>query len=242
MKQLSLALSLVFLLCAFGAPATGLPEEKALDAAIRAYLLEHPEVIIESLEKYEAQARAKQERATADTLAANQDSIYNHPMTPVTGDPKGDVTIVELFDYQCGYCKRTLQTVLDLQKEDPRLRFIWKELPILGPTSEYAARAAMAANKQDKYLAFHTVVMGARGRLTPDRVLKLAAKAEIDVERLKRDMEDPAIKKYLQETVELARKLGVTGTPGFIIGGKLFPGAIDKEHMKKLIAEARATG
>ncbi len=132
--------------------------------------------------------------------------------------------------------------MLEVQKEDPHLRVAWKELPILGPASEFAARAAMAANRQNKYLAFHVAVMGNRGKLTPDTVLKLAGKAGIDVERLKRDMADPAIDKYLKDTLQLAQELGINGTPGFIIGGKLVPGALDKQQMKDLIAEARKQG
>jgi protein-disulfide isomerase len=242
MKRLLLALPAVALLCATNAPAADLPEKQALDAAIRSYLLEHPEVIIESLQNYEAKERAQQEQAAAEALETHKDRIYDDPMTPVTGNPDGDVTVVEFFDYQCGYCKRTLQNVLELQKEDPKLRFVWKELPILGPASEFAAHAAMAAKKQGKYMEFHTAVMGARGRLTPELVMALAGKAGVDVERMKKDMDDPAITKYLQDTLLLAQQLGITGTPGFIIGGKLMPGAISKEQMKQLVEEARAAG
>jgi protein-disulfide isomerase len=132
--------------------------------------------------------------------------------------------------------------MLEVQKEDPRVRIAWKELPILGPTSEIAARAAMAAKRQDKYLEFHLAVMSNRGPLTDERIFQLAAKAGVDVARLKRDMGDPAIEKYLQETLLLAQQLGINGTPGFVIGGKLVAGAIDKDQMKALIAEARRPG
>lgn len=225
-----------------GAAAADTPDKQALDEAIRSYLLEHPEVIIQSLEKFEQKQRERQEQAAAEAMTSRKDDLYNHPMTPVTGNPKGDVTIVEFFDYQCGYCKRAMQTVLEVQKEDPRVRIAWKELPILGPASEFAARAAMAAKRQDKYLEFHVAVMGNRGPLTPDTVFQLAGKAGISVERLKRDMEDPAIDKYLRDTLLLAQQLGITGTPGFVIGGKLVPGAIDKNQIKQLIAEARKQG
>lgn len=242
MKRLSFVLPVLALLCTTAAPAAELPKKQDLDEAIRSYLMEHPEVIIDSLQKYQDKQRAEQERAANEALETNKDKIYHNPMTPVTGNPKGDVTVVEFFDYQCGYCKRTMQNVLDLQKEDSNIRFVWKELPILGPVSEFAARGAMAAAKQGKYLDYHVAVMGTRGRLTPALVLKRAAGAGVDIERLKRDMEDPAIKKYLQDNLLLAHQLGITGTPGFIIGGKLLPGAIDKKHMKKLVAEARAAG
>jgi protein-disulfide isomerase len=226
----------------FAAAGTQAADKQALDEAIRSYLLEHPEVIIQSLEKYEQKQREARDKASAEAMTSRKDDLYNHPMTPVTGDPKGDVTIVEFFDYQCGYCKRAMQTVLEIQKEDPRIRIAWKELPILGPASEFASRAAMAAKRQDKYLDFHVAVMGNRGPLTPEKVFQLAGKAGISVDRLKRDMEDPAIDKYLRETLLLAQQLGITGTPGFVIGGKLVPGAIDKDQMKALIAEARKQG
>lgn len=237
-----MTLPMMALFCAGGAAAADLPNQQALDEAIRAYLLEHPEVIVQSLQKYDEKQRASREQATSDALVAHKDELYHEPMTPVTGDPKGDVTMVEFFDYQCPYCKRTMKNVLEIQKKDPHLRVVWKELPILGPTSVFAARAAMAAHRQHKYLDFHVAVMGNRGKLTPNRVLELAAKAGIDVDRLKHDMADPAIDKYLKDTLQLAQELGINGTPGFVIGGKLVPGAIDIKQMEDLIAKAREQG
>lgn len=245
MRQILHTLVLAVPLVALGpiaAPAADLPQKDALDEAIRSYILEHPEVIIEALEKYKEREAARREEATATALIARKDDLYNHPMTPITGDPNGDVTVVEFFDYQCGYCKRTMQTVLDLQKEDPKIRIVWKELPILGPVSEFAARAAMAAAKQGKYLDFHVAVMGARGQLTTDAVMKHAANAGLDIEKMKRDMMAPEIGNYLRETLQLAQELGITGTPGFVIGGKLVPGALGKAQMRQLIAQAREAG
>jgi protein-disulfide isomerase len=239
----SLAVALPIL--AIGAtesPAADLSDKKALDDAIRTYILEHPEVIIEALEKFEAREREEREKATTAALTDRKSDIFNHPMTPMSGNPKGDVTIVEFFDYQCGYCKRTMQTVLDLQKEDPKIRVAWKELPILGPVSQFAARAAMAAEKQGKYLDFHVAVMGARGQLTPESVMKHAADVGLDIEKLKRDMMTPEIGNYLRETLQLAQELGITGTPGFVIGDKLVPGALSKDQLRELIAQAREAG
>ncbi len=242
MRRIRLVLPIAALLFAAGAAAADAADKQPLDETIRSYLLEHPEVIIQSLEKYEQKQRDAREQAATEAMTSRKDDLYNHPMTPITGNPKGDVTIVEFFDYQCGYCKRTMQTVLEIQKEDPRVRIAWKELPILGPASEFASRAAMAAKQQDKYLDFHVAVMGNRGPLTEEIVLQLAKKAGISVDRLKRDMEDPKIAQYLRDTLLLAQQLGITGTPGFVIGGKLVPGAIDKNQMKELIAEARKQG
>lgn len=229
----------ILALGAAAVPAADLPEKEALNEAIRGYILEHPEVIIEALEKYENRERAEREKATTAALSERKDDLFNHPMTPITGNPDGDVTIVEFFDYQCGYCKRTMQNVLDLQKEDPKIRIVWKELPILGPVSEFASRAAMAAEKQGKYLEFHVAVMGARGQLTPESVMKHAADAGLDVDQLKQDMMSPEIGKYLRDTLQLAQQLGINGTPGFVIGDKLVPGALSKDQMKDLIAQTR---
>ena len=239
MTRFHIALPLAALMCASAASAADLPNKEALDEAIRSYILENPEVIIEALEKLEVREREAREKAAADALAERHDDIFNHPMTPVSGNKDGDITVVEFFDYQCGYCKRTMQHVLDLQEEDPQIRIVWKELPILGPASDYAARAAMAAKKQGKYLDFHIAVMGSRGRLTPELIMKHASAAGLDLDRLKEDMKGPEIDKYLRDTLQLAHELGINGTPGFIIGERLVPGALSKERMKQLIAEAR---
>jgi protein-disulfide isomerase len=242
-RKLAFAVPFVAALLAFG-PANAdetfkAMEKEAFDKAVRTYILEHPEVIIEALEKYEAQERNAQEKAAAAALIAQKDKLFEHPMTPISGNRKGDVTVVEFFDYQCGFCKRTLSTVLEVLDSDKQVKVVWKELPILGPASEFAARAAMASNKQGKYQQYHVAIMSARGRLTPEKVLRLASKVGLDVDQLKRDMEDPTITAYLQETLQLAQTLGINGTPGFVIGNKLIPGAIDKSRMQELIAAAR---
>ena len=221
---------------------TPAPQREAVEAIVRDYLLRNPEVLVEALEAYRAKQEASKLEAAGAAIAAHREALLRHPMSPVSGNPKGDVTVVEFFDYQCGYCKRSLDTMLDAMKSDPKLRVVWKDLPILGPVSRYAAQAAMAAAKQDKYLDFHVAVMGARGQLTEARVLELADKAGIDVARMKKDMADPAIARYLDETTEMAMTLGITGTPGFIVGDHLIPGAIGPDDMRAVIAEARAAG
>lgn len=216
-------------------------QRKSIEQIVREYILEHPEIITEAIQVLQERERAEAARAQAAAMAARREDIYDHPMTPVSGDPKGDVTIVEFFDYQCGYCKRSLSAMMSLMRNDPKLKFVWKEFPILGPVSRFAARAAMAAKKQDKYTDFHVAVMGARGRLSESRVLKLAAGVGVDVERLRKDMADPAIAKYLDETIQLAQALGIRGTPAFIIGGKIFPGAVGEATMKDFVATLRSS-
>ena len=161
-------------------------------------------------------------------------------MSPVSGNPQGDVTLVEFFDYQCGHCKRSLQSVMDLLESDGQLRIVWKEFPILGSVSRFAARAGMAAARQGRYLEYHVAVMGSRGRLTEDGIMAMAADAGLDVRRLRRDMRDPAIKDYLDETIRLARTLGIGGTPAYVIGDALVPGAVGGDRLKEFIAKARS--
>ncbi len=216
-------------------------QRKSIEQIVREYILEHPEIITEAIQVLQERERAEAARAQAAALVAQRDEIYDHPMTPISGDPRGDVTIVEFFDYQCGFCKRSLSAMMSMMKDDSKLRILWKEFPILGPVSRYAERAAMAAKKQDKYLDFHVAVMGSRGRLTETRVLELAAGAGVDVERLRTDMADPAIVKYLDETIQLAQALGIRGTPAFIIGGRLFAGAIGEATMKDFVATLRSS-
>lgn len=231
-----------FALSGGSAQAQGSGKADDLEKAIHNYLLDHPEVIIEALEKYEARQRENRKQAAKTALTLHQGILFNHPMTPVSGSKEPNVTIVEFFDYQCGFCKRVLDSVVSIMENDPKVRVIWKEFPILGPTSEFAARAAMAAQRQGKYLTYHTRLMGARGQLTPQKVLRIANEAGLDVGRLKKDMADPVITKYLADTAQLAQALGITGTPGFVIGDNVVAGAIDKSKMLEMIAAMRERG
>ncbi len=243
-RVVAAAFAVVLSLAAGPAPAGEdalTPEQKkSVERIVRDYILKNPEIITEAIAILRERQRVEQERAQAAALVAHRAQIFDHPMTPVSGNPEGDVTIVEFFDYQCPFCKRSLPVVKRLMESDPGLRFVWKEFPILGPVSRFAARAAMAAHKQGKYFEFHLAVMGARGRLTEERVLKLAAKAGLDVARLEKDMADPSIDAYLDETIMLAEALGIGGTPAFIIGGRLVPGALSEEEMRRYVAAARA--
>ncbi|UCH73227.1 MAG: DsbA family protein [Rhodospirillales bacterium] len=206
------------------------------------YLRENPEILIEVSEILRARQIALEEEAKAFALSAYRDQIERHPMTPVSGNAKGDVTLVEFFDYNCGYCKRVFSYIPGLIKEDPNLRVVWKEFPILGPVSRYAATAAMAADRQGKYSEFHNAVMGGGRLVSQDQVLAIAERIGLDMERLRQDMADPAIEAYLDETIELAGALGINGTPGFVVGGQVIAGAVSKEAMLQAIDLARKNG
>ncbi len=156
------------------------------------------------------------------------------------GNPDGDVTIVEFFDYQCGYCKTMAGPMRDLVKTDGKVRWVLKEFPILGPESMVAARASLAAHRQGKYETFHFTLMGLRGRLSEAAIWQAAAEAGLDIARLRQDMADPAIEALINTNYQLAQALQIEGTPAFAIGGTLVPGAAPKEHLSELVRRARA--
>lgn len=224
------------------AVAETITERAAVEAIVREYILAHPDVILESVRAYEAARRAEEEKGAVAALAASRQEIERDPTSPVAGNPDGAVTVVEFFDYQCGYCKRVLPVVQELLKTDQKVRYVFKEFPILGPESVIAAKAALAVwtVAKDKYLPFHAALMQLRGGLNEDKIMAAAKDVGLDVDRLRAAMADPAIVQALNRNLELGRKINVNGTPAFIIGGRVIPGAIDLETMRKEIAAARA--
>lgn len=158
---------------------------------------------------------------------------------PLGGNPAGDVTLVEFFDYNCPYCRRVGKIMNAAERADPRLRIVYKEFPILGPNSLFAAKAALAAHKQEKYVDFHQALMADQGAANEQSVLKLAAEIGLDVERLKSDMKDPAIQSAIDRNLALARALHINGTPGFVIGEKILRGATDLKTLQGLIRRSR---
>jgi protein-disulfide isomerase len=213
-----------------------------IDSLIREYILTHPEVIAESMDRWRKRREADRDQRQRQSLNSLGAQVYENPMTPISGAAKGthDLVIVEFFDYQCSYCKKAFPTVLKLLETDKKLRIAWKEFPILGPASRIAALAAMAAKKQGKYFEFHVALMSLKGRLSEQRIMKTAQKIGLDIARLTQDMNDPAISAYIEETLALGQSLGISGTPAFIIGEHVIPGAIGEDQMRQLIKIARA--
>lgn len=238
---------LIFLLAGASAPAWssqhnefGTAQREAIEEIIREYLLKNPEVIVESLENArEQQAQQEAERVRA-VLQESREELVNDPRSPVGGNPKGDVTIVEFFDYRCPYCKRVSGTLVQLMEEDPKLRVVMKEFPILSQESVQAARAGLAAARQGKYHSFHFALMDKGGSFSDQEIFAVAQSVGLDVERLRADMQDPAIESTLRRVHRLAGKLGISGTPAFVIGDTLVPGAVGLEQLRALVAEARA--
>ena len=168
--------------------------------------------------------------------------IEQDPDDPVLGNPDGDVTLVEFFDYQCGYCKRMTGPLFETARTDGRVRLVMKEFPILGPVSEIAARAALASRRQGRYEDMHIALMNLRGRLTEQSVLQTARELGLDLDRLEADMADPEVARVYEKVRALANRLDIGGTPTLIIGGEVIQGAVDAGQLQALLGEARSPG
>jgi protein-disulfide isomerase len=206
---------------------------------VRDYLLKNPEVVMEALQILQARPPAAEAENLKRTIAERGEEILNDPATPVGGNPAGDVTLVEFFDYNCPYCRKVAPTMVDLEQSDPDLRLVYKEFPILGPGSQFAARAALASQRQGKYVPFHNALMQATEQVTEETVMRIAREVGLDTEQLRADMQDPAIQEAIGRTLQLANALGITGTPSFIIDEEVVPGAVDLRTLQSLIARAR---
>lgn len=210
------------------------PDRRAeIERIVREYLLAHPEVIPEAME-------VLRDRMTSAMITENAQALFHTPGDPVAGNSEGDVTVVEFFDYACGYCKMMLPRLRQMLDEDPGVRLVFKDFPILSETSVTAAKAALAARRQDKYVPFHMALMGARGRLGEDRIYAIARDVGLDVTLLKQDMNRPDVAQTIADNRQLARTLGISGTPAIIVGNAMTSGAISFEDLKAEIADARA--
>lgn len=216
-----------------------LPVE-TIEQIIRDYLLRNPEVIREAMQALEVKQRAAEAERVKGVIVQRREEIQRHPDSPVGGNPDGDVTVVEFFDYRCPYCRTVAPTLATVAGEDPKLRVVYKEFPILGPPSVLAARAALASREQGKYLALHRALMAAEGDFTEARLLEIAASVGLDTARLRKDMEDPKIIATIQRNYALARSLGINGTPSFVVGDELVVGELNAAALKLKIARARS--
>ncbi|MBO6785053.1 MAG: DsbA family protein [Alphaproteobacteria bacterium] len=214
-------------------------QKQEVRETVRAYLLENPDVIVEALEILQTRRQQAEQQRQRGVLAANADRIVDERRDPVIGNPDGSVTIVEFFDYQCPYCKRMAQDMFDLAAEDPDLRIVFKEFPVFGTESILAARAALAAAKQGKYREFHLAVMNLRGAPSETAVFRLADSLGLDLDRLRNDMQSQDIEDTIQANYRLAQEIGVRGTPAFVVGNELIPGAMSLDAMRDLIARTR---
>lgn len=215
-------------------------QRAAVEALIERYIAENPEKIIESVREHSRREEEARVAAAEGNLVALRDEILNDPASPVAGNPDGDVTVVEFFDYRCGYCKRSLDMVLAILEDDPGVRVVFKEFPILSPQSRQAAKAALAARAQGAYLPFHVALMGARGAFEDEQIFEIADEVGLDVARLAADMAAPEVEAQIDAVAALASALDINGTPTFVVGGEIIRGAVDIEAMRAAIAARRA--
>src|SRR5216683_3068682 len=214
-----------------------------IERIIREYLLAHPELLQEvmsELEKRQTAADAAKHQAAVKELAA---TIFSSPRQVTLGNPQGDVTVVEFFDYNCGYCKRAMSDMLDLLKNDGKLKFVLKEFPVLGEGSVQAAQVAAAVRMQDKsgkkYLEFHQKLLGGRGQADKARALAVAKEVGMDMKRMDTDMAGDEIKVSLEESLKLGETLGLNGTPSYIIGADVVIGAVGLDALRSKVSTAR---
>jgi protein-disulfide isomerase len=248
LRSLALLLGVVAVLAGPGAfpgraaDAVTPAQREAFEKIIHDYLLQHPEVLVQALQSAEDKMKADAEASTRAALAQKHDELVADPTSPVAGNPNGDVTVVEFFDYRCPYCKEVEPSLEALLREDGKIRIVYKEFPILGKDSVTATRVALAAVKQGKYDGFHAAMMATKGQINEQVVMQVAKTAGLDLDRVRKDMQAPDVDDIIKRNYDLAQSLDIRGTPAFVIGGELVPGAIDIAALKDKIAAARKAG
>ncbi|MGA2055170.1 MAG: DsbA family protein [Bradyrhizobium sp.] len=247
MSPLRLLSPALFALALCAAPASAQTfsdgQRGEIETIIKNYLVTHPEVLEEAMaELNKRQAAAEDEKHQA-SIAQNSDAIFNSPRNVTLGNKNGDVTFVEFFDYNCGYCKRAMADMLDLMKSDPKLKVILKEFPILSESSVEAAKVAVAVRMQDpggaKYLDFHQRLLGGRGTADKARAMAAAKDAGLDVARIEKDLASPEVRATIEENFKLAEAMGMSGTPSYVVGKQVVVGAIGLDGLKEKIGLAR---
>lgn len=215
-------------------------QTEAIGRIVRAYLVEHPEVLVEAMNVLEQRQAAVQKAEARKVIEKLRPQIERDADAPVLGNANGDVTVVEFFDYRCGYCKLVYQAMMKVIADDGKVRLVLKDLPVLDPDSEVAARAGLAAGRQGKYAEFLAAGLAHKGAFTEDAILAIGQKIGLDIAKLRKDMADPAIDRLLDRNRDLARALEIRGTPAFVIGDEVIPGAVNERALKERIAKARA--
>ncbi|HKA47894.1 MAG TPA: DsbA family protein [Methyloceanibacter sp.] len=250
MKFFALRRSVAALLAlALALPAAALAQSfsgdqrRDIERIIKEYLLTNPELlqdVMNELEKRQATAEAEKHRASVKEHSA---ALFSSPRQVTLGNPQGDVTVVEFFDYNCSYCKRAMADMLDLLKGDERLKFVLKEFPVLGEGSIQAAQVAAAVRMQDKsgkkYLEFHQKLLGGRGQADKARALAAAKDVGLDIARIEKDMSSDEVKATLEESFKLAEALGLNGTPSYVVGADVVVGAVGFNTLKEKVNAAR---
>jgi protein-disulfide isomerase len=218
-------------------------QRSAVERIVHDYLVAHPEVLQEAMSELEKRQTAAEAVKHKAAVKAHAHLLFSSPDQVTLGNPKGNVTFVEFFDYNCAYCKRAMTDMLTLMKTDPNLKVVLKEFPVLGPGSVAAAKVAVAVRMQDKtgkkYLEFHQKLLGGRGEANAARALAVAKEVGLDMDRLQKDLKGPEIDKTLKQDFGLAEVLGLNGTPSYVIGDNVIVGAVGFDALKEQINTAR---
>ena len=245
--RLALAAAAVWLMLAPTLPATAQefsePQKSEIERIIKDYIISHPEVLQEAIAELDKRQAAADLEKAKNAVADNAETLFNSSRHVVLGNPKGDVTMVEFFDYNCGFCKRAMADMLELLKDDPKLKIILKEFPVLGPGSVEAAKVAVAVRMQDKsgkkYLDFHQKLLGGRGQADKARALAVAKEVGMDMKRIDTDMATDEVKVSIEESLKLAETLGLNGTPSYIVGTDVVIGAVGLDALRTKVSTAR---
>lgn len=216
-------------------------QREAIGKIVREYLLQNPEVLVEVSAELDRRRKAEEAGKQAEVLVSEKKSIFRSPHDYVLGNPDGDITVVEYFDYNCGWCKRALDEVTKLTEQDKNVRVVMKEFPIFGEHSTFAAKAALASIKQNKYWEFHTALMRAK-QVTTDNTMQIAKSVGIDVAALEKEMQNPVYDKAIAENSRIAQALGMQGTPGFIVDSRVNFGYVPASGLREMLADIRKEG
>jgi protein-disulfide isomerase len=219
-------------------PAVPDAQRQQIESVIRDYLERNPEVVQQALQAMQQRQEEQRQKAQHEALASHAKELYQDAASPVGGNPTGGITLVEFFDYSCPHCKHSepaVKAAIDHEGPTGALRVVYKELPILGPGSLFAARAALASAKQGKYAAFHAALMESEA-IDEASVMASAKQVGLDTAKLARDMDAPEIAQAIDSNSRLASELDIQGTPAFIIGGQLLPGGVNGGVLDALIA------
>jgi len=219
------------------------PQRSEIEKIIKNYLLKHPEVLQEAMAELEKKQQVAESEKARSAIKNHSEALFNSPRQVTLGNPQGDVTFVEFFDYNCGYCKRALTDMMELMGKDAKLKVVLKEFPVLGPSSVEAAQVAVAVRMQDKtgkkYLEFHQKLLTGRGQIDKAKALATAKEIGLDMARLDKDLKSDEIGKTLEESMKLAEALGLNGTPSYVIGNDVVIGAVGLAALSQKIQAAR---
>ncbi len=245
MKHLMLATGLILLPLAQTVPSHAesfTPEQKKeLEVMMKDFIMNNPEVLLESVQQHQIREEERAQLSAQEKLVDYKDTFGKGGPLPEAGNPDGDVTVVEFFDYNCGYCKKAYQDIMKVIESDDKVRVVFIDMPILSPTSKLMAEISVAAHKQGKYFEVHQALMDYRGPQSADKYYELAEKAGVDIEQLKKDMKSAEVQTRINKNMQMAADLNIRGTPGFVIGGKLYPGYIGMQRLKDGIEDARSS-